>query len=195
MLLPGLRTTAREPEPPLARINYHTGVEDLPELEDEGSLNLNESLAKLLGVLTRRRWWILLPFFGIIVVTTGVLSLLPDRYTSTASLLVVQQQVPQRYVVPNSTTDVTSALQAMKQEVLSRTQLLRLANDFGLYPKQRKRLAPERLISLMLNNIEIVPTTENPQSKDIDAFRISFTTEDAFCRPAGHQYLNVAFYQ
>jgi polysaccharide biosynthesis transport protein len=153
----------------------------LPELEDESGLNLNEGLAKLLGVITRRRWWILLPFFIVPLATIGVLSLVPNRYTSTATLLVVQQQVPQRYVVPNSTTDVTSALQAMKQEVLSRAQLLRLVNDFGLYPKERRKLAPERLISLVLSDIEIVPTIENPQrDKDIDAFRISFTAEDRF---------------
>ena len=107
----------------------------------------------------------------------------PDLYTSTATLLVVQQQVPERYVVPNSTTDVTSALQAMKQEVLSRTQLLRMITDFGLYPKQRKHLAPEELVSLMLSHIDIVPTN-NPQpqqrEKAFDAFRISFTTENAF---------------
>ena len=153
----------------------------MPELEDEGSLNLNETIARLVGFLTRRRWWILLPFFCVSLATVAGLSFIPNRYTSTATLLVVQQQVPQRYVVPNSTTDVTSALQAMKQEVLSRTQMLRMINDFGLYPKQRKRLAPEELVSLMLSNIDIVPTNENPQqqSKDFDAFRISFTTENA----------------
>jgi succinoglycan biosynthesis transport protein ExoP len=153
----------------------------LPEFEDEESLNLNESLARLSGFLTRRRWWIFMAFFSISLATVAVVSVLPNRYTSTATLLVVQQQVPQRYVVPNSTTDVTSALQAMKQEVLSRTQLLRMINDFNLYSKQRKRLAPEELVSLMLSNIDIVPISENPQrpDKDFDAFRISFTTEKA----------------
>ena len=34
----------------------------MPELEDESSLNLNESAARLTGFLTRRRWWILIPF-------------------------------------------------------------------------------------------------------------------------------------
>jgi polysaccharide chain length determinant protein (PEP-CTERM system associated) len=96
--------------------------------------------------------------------------------------LVVQQQVPQRYVVPNSETDVGSALQAMKQEVLSRTQLLRMIDDFGLYPKQRKRLAPEELVALMISNIDMVPTVEGPQasqSKDFNAFHISFKAESA----------------
>ncbi len=153
------------------------------EEEQESSLNLNETLGQFVGIAVRRRWWILLPFGCIALATIAGLSVLPNRYTSTATLLVVQQQVPQRYVVPNSTTDVTSALQAMKQEVLSRTQLLRMINDFGLYPKQRKRLAPEELIALMLGNILIEPINENPQqpqnNKDFDAFRISFTTENA----------------
>jgi len=155
----------------------------VPEEEQESSLNLNETLGKLVSIVARRRWWILLPFCCIALVTIFVVSLLPNRYMSTATLLVVQQQVPQRYVVPNSETDVTSALEAMKQEVLSRTQLLRMINDFGLYPKQRKRSAPEQLISLMLSNIDIVPINENPRpqqsNKDFDAFRISFTTENA----------------
>ena len=151
----------------------------LPELEEEGSLNLNESIGRLFGFLTRRRWWILLPFCVIALLSSVVLAFLPNRFTSSATLLVVQQQVPERYVVPNSNTDVTSALQAMKQEVLSRTQLLRMITDFGLYPKQRKRLAPEQLIELMNDNIDIVPLNENPQKrdKDIDAFKISFTAE------------------
>jgi polysaccharide biosynthesis transport protein len=151
----------------------------LPELKDEEALNLNETLQNLLGFVSRRRWWILLPFVAVSLSTSAVLVLLPNRYTSTATLLVVQQQVPQRYVVPNSTTDLTSALQAMKQEVLSHTQLLRMINDFGLYPKERKRLAPEQLVELMNKNIDIAPITETQTGKDFDSFKISFTTENA----------------
>jgi succinoglycan biosynthesis transport protein ExoP len=154
----------------------------LPE-EEQQEVSFNETLRRLTGVLTRRRWWILLPFFCITLATIAVLWMLPNRYTSTATLLVVQQQVPQRYVVPNSQTDVTSALQAMKQEVLSRTQLLRMINDFGLYPTRRTRSAsaPEELVALMLSNIGIEPVSETPQqtNKDFDSFRISFTTENA----------------
>lgn len=151
----------------------------MPELEDEESLNLNDAVARVTGFLIRRRWLILVPFCAVSLASCAILFRLPSLYTSSATLLVVQQQVPQRYVVPNSTTDVTSALQAMKQEVLSRTQLLRMVNDFGLYPKQRKRLAPEQLVELMNSNIDIVPIVENPRqdNKDFDAFKISFTTE------------------
>lgn len=156
----------------------------MPELDNESSPSINESISRLIGVLTRRRWWILLPFCFVALAAIGVLSFIPDRYTSTATLLVVQQQVPQRYVVPNSETDLSSALQAMKEEILSRTQLLRMINDFGLYPKQRKRLAPEELVAMMLSNIDIVPNTDNPQAvqegKGFNSFKITFTTESAY---------------
>jgi polysaccharide chain length determinant protein (PEP-CTERM system associated) len=154
----------------------------VPELEEEHSLNFNEQVARIFGFLTRRRWWIFVPFSLVALLTMVGLSVLPNRYTSTATLLVVHQQVPQRYVVPNSETDV--AVQAMKQQVLSRTQLLRIINGFGLYPKQRKRLAPEELVTLMLGNIDLMPTTENGleasgPTKGFDALKISFTAENA----------------
>jgi len=149
----------------------------LPELEEES--NLGESLNRIRGILSRRRWLILLTACNIALGTIIAVWMLPNRYTSEATLVVVAQQVPQRYVVPNSTTDLDSQLQAMKQEVLSRTRLLRMIDEFGLYPKQRKRYAPEQLLALMLKDIDITPMGERPQEKSFDAFRISFTTETA----------------
>ena len=148
---------------------------DLPEEQS----NLGETLAWIVTVLTTRRLWVIIPACGITLATIAALWTIPNRYTSEATLVVVAQQVPQRYVVPNSTADLNSTLQAMKQEVLSRTRLLRMINDFGLYPKQRQRLAPEQLVSLMLTDIDILPLGEHPQEKNFDAFRISFTTESA----------------
>jgi polysaccharide chain length determinant protein (PEP-CTERM system associated) len=149
----------------------------LPELEQEG--DIGELVARLLGIVVRRRWWIAGTACTVILGTIAVLFQLPNRYTSEATLLVVQQQVPQRYVVPNSSTDLTSALQAIKQEVLSRPRLLEMIDNFGLYPKERRRLAQEDLIALMLKNIDIVPLGERTQQKDYDAFKIFFTTENA----------------
>ena len=150
----------------------------MPEPE-EPTFDLNSKLSKIIGVVVRRRWWIFLPACGFTLAAIAVLLYLPNRYTSEATLLVVQQQVPQRYVVPNSTTDLSSALEAMKQEVLSRSRLLKMIDDFGLYADERTRLAPEQVVSLMLKSIEITPLGERTQQKDFDAFKIAFTTKNA----------------
>lgn len=154
----------------------------MSEFEEEPSLSLNDNIARITGLLIRHRWRIFLPFCCVVLLTNAALAFLPNRYTSSATLLVVEQQVPERYVVPNSTTDVTSALQAMKQEVLSRTQMLRMIDEFGLYPKEKRKLAPEQLVSLMYKNIEIAPVDDalpKNNNKDFDSFKISFTTENA----------------
>ena len=105
------------------------------------------------------------------------LSWIPNEYRSEAMLLVVQQQVPQRYVLPTSTTDIRDALQATTDEVLSRTRLLQVLEEFGLYAKQRKGASPESVLDRMRQDIEIKPENNSSQ-RDVNSFRISFRAND-----------------
>ena len=67
----------------------------------------------------------------------------------------------------------------MTQAILSRTRLLPIIDEFGLYSKERKRLGPEELVDLMRRNIEIEPAVKGPGSGldrgEMNAFTISFT--------------------
>src|SRR5580704_17725665 len=139
---------------------------EMPEVEGD----LNETINKLLGTVNKRRWWIMLPSSETVFVTLFVLSQIPNQYSSEATLLVVQQQVPQRYVLPTTTTDIREALQATTQEVLSRARLLQIIDEFGLYPKERKRLSPEGLLELMRRFIGIQPleSGNGPERKDVN---------------------------
>ena len=104
------------------------------------------------------------------------LSYVPNRYTSEATLLIVQQQVPERYVVPTTTTDINNVLGAMSGEVLSRTRLLAVIDDLHLYPRQRAQIAPETLVELMRRDIMMAPVQTTP-GRRVDAFKISFTSD------------------
>jgi polysaccharide biosynthesis transport protein len=142
----------------------------LPEAE----ANLNETLGPILGIITRHRWWVMLPTAVTIFGTLVVLSLIPNRYSSEATLVVVQQQVPQRYVVPTSTTDIREALQAIRQDVLSRTRLLQTIDEFGLYATERKQVSPEALLDKMRHDIAIEPIESQSPQRDVNSFKISF---------------------
>lgn len=145
----------------------------------EASDDLSEILIQVIAVAARRRWWLLLPSCGVALATTLVSMMLPNRYRSEAMILVERQKVPERYVVPNTTIDMREALQDMTQAILSRTRLLQIIDEFGLYPKERKRLGQDELIGLMRNNIEIEPAENSaggrPAREGINAFMISFT--------------------
>ena len=140
----------------------------------EAEVNLNKTVGQILGIATRHRWSIILPATVTIFATLVTLSLIPSRYSSEATLLVVQQQVPERYVLPTSTTSIREALQATTQEVLSRTRLLAIIEEFGLYPNERKRVSPEALLDLMRHDIEIEPLESVSERKDVSSFKISF---------------------
>jgi polysaccharide chain length determinant protein (PEP-CTERM system associated) len=147
----------------------------LPEAEPQ--TNLNETIGGIVRLILRRRWWIIFPACIVSLATIAVLSRLPNRYNSEATLLVVQQQVPERYVVPTNSSGIAEELQAMTQEVLSRTRLLEIIEEYHLYKKESKRLAPEQVIDLMRKNIDIKPINEMPERKDFNAFKISFTSD------------------
>ncbi len=148
-------------------------------MPEEPQLNINETINRVSRLVLRRRWWIFGPGVAISLVTCGVLLLLPNRYTSEATLLVVQQQVPERYVAPNSTTDIISTLQTMKREVLSRTRMLKLVEDFNLYEQQRKRLAPEEIAEKVLRDIDIQPLDDSPDKRGLaTAFKITFVSSN-----------------
>lgn len=147
----------------------------MPEAEPQ--TNLNETIEGIFRLIKRRRWWIVFPACVVALGTIAVLSGLPNRYNSEATLLVVQQQVPERYVVPTNSSGLAEELQAMTQEVLSRTRLLGIIDEFHLFTKESKRMAPEEVIDLMRKNIDIKPINEVPERKDFNAFKISFTTD------------------
>jgi polysaccharide chain length determinant protein (PEP-CTERM system associated) len=101
--------------------------------------------------------------------------LLPDRYESEATILVERQQVPERYITANTTIDLREALLVTTDTILSRTQLLQIVDEFGLYPKERKHLVPEQLVELMRSNIKTEPLQRSAEGRDLNAFKISFT--------------------
>ena len=144
-------------------------------MQNDNTADLSENLDHILSVAVRRRWWFLI---ATSVVAVGVALgsfLIPNRYKSEATILVQQQQIPERYVVPNSTIDLDQVLQAMKHDVLSRPQLLKVISDLDLYPEQRKRLSSEQLVELMQTDITIASLeTQDQAQKATEAFKISY---------------------
>ena len=144
----------------------------------EQELSLDATLNKFLQIAIRRRWLLLIPT-TVIALGAGVFSLrLPNRYKSEATILVEGQQVPERYVTANTTIDIREALMSMSDAILSRTQLLQIIDEFGLYRKERERLVPEQLVEVMRQNIQIEPLERGSEAKDLNAFTISFNGDD-----------------
>jgi polysaccharide biosynthesis transport protein len=142
--------------------------------------DLSQTVNQFLGLVIRRRWWLIATTCGVACAVALGSLFLPNKFTSDATLLVVQQQVPERYVVPNTTYSVRQALESLTEAVLSRSRLLPMINEFSLYPRERRRLGPDGLVQLMRHDVHITPVQKDPTQDDINAFEISFTCGDPF---------------
>jgi len=120
----------------------------------------------------RRKWWAILPAILIAVGVFAWVRTLPNLYTSDTLILVVPQQVPETYVRSTVTTRIEDRLQTITQQILSRTRLERIIQDFNLYPELRKTAIMEDVVERMRSSIGV-------QVVKGDAFRVSFTSDDA----------------
>lgn len=150
-------------------------MDQIQAREPEG--DLHESLGRILSTLRRRRWWIILPACVIILVTVAVSLHLPNRFTSEAKILILEQQIPQSVVGNLNTTGIADQLQIITQQILSRARLVGIAQQFGLYSRNRSELTDEQLAELMRKAIDIQPVDATPGRNTFNAFSISFTAD------------------
>ena len=122
--------------------------------------------------ILRKRYWILLVPFAIVSAGTALWGRrLPNLYKSETVLQVVPQRVPEAYVKSAVTTPVDERLQAMNQEILSRTRLEQIIQDFDLYPQARRTGIMEDVVEGMRKDIDV-------EAVRGDAFRVTYTGRD-----------------
>src|SRR5690606_11035031 len=102
-----------------------------------------------LWIAWTRKWFILLPTIIAAVGTYAWTKTLPDRYRSSTTILVVPQRVPESYVRSTVTASVSERLQTISQQILSRTRLERIIEEFNLYENQRQTMIMEDVVQLM----------------------------------------------
>ena len=122
----------------------------------------------VLRIASRRKWLILVP--AIVVAAAGLawIQHLPNVYRANTLIIVVPQRVPESYVRSTVTTRIEDRLQSISQQILSRTRLEKIVQDFNLYPERRQAEVMEDIVDHMRQDISI----------DIvkgDAFRVSYS--------------------
>ncbi len=108
-------------------------------------------------ILKRRKWWLILPSALAIVISGLIALLLPNIYRSTATIHIESQQIPQDLVSSTVTSYVEQRIQAITQEVKSRSKILSLVEKYDLVPDKRKRLTTEDLVDEVRGRITVEP--------------------------------------
>jgi polysaccharide chain length determinant protein (PEP-CTERM system associated) len=134
----------------------------------------------LLRAIWRRKWLVLVPFVLTSVTTVAVTRRLPNRFRSETLVLVVPQQIPERYVQPTVRVRLEDRLAAFNQQILSRTRLEQIVREFDLYALERKTQLMEDVIERMrTHDISVQTTSTGPrQTSAAPTFRISYSGRD-----------------
>lgn len=128
-----------------------------------------------LWIAWTRKWFIVIPT---VVIAAGVFIYarsLPNRYHSSALVLVIGQQVPKELVRPTVTDSVDDRLRAITQQIVSRTKLERIIEEFQLYKDDRRTEIMEDIVERMRSRdlrIDI------PRGPDPNSFTVGFTSEN-----------------
>ena len=145
-------------------------VDDLEE-KPEGL-----DIPRYLGMVRRRHLHFLVPLFVGWAAVWGASWVLPPRFQSTTLILVAQPTMPKDYVTPNVNDDLQERLQTITQQILSRTRLLHIIDEFNLYSGQRSQPSADQKVDRMRKDIdiELVKDARN----QITAFNVSYTSRD-----------------
>lgn len=148
--------------------------DDLDFIDDQPGTQRN-----YLAIIVRRRWYLIAPLLICGLVGSLIAQVWPLLYRSDAFILVEQQRVPEQYVMPNVITNLQDRLDAMTQEIESRTRLQALIEEFGLYKKERARYGVDDLVDKMRKNIGVTLVQGTSRQGGVTGFRISFAADSA----------------
>jgi succinoglycan biosynthesis transport protein ExoP len=146
-------------------------VDDLEEKSPEGI-----DLEHYLGVVRRRHLHFLIPLFIGWVAVWGASWILPPRYQSGTLILVAQPTMPKDYVTPNVSDDLQERMQSITQQILSRTRLLRIIDQFNLYVSDHGQRSPDEKVAGMRKDIDIELVRDN--RNQITAFNVYYSSRD-----------------
>jgi polysaccharide chain length determinant protein (PEP-CTERM system associated) len=136
------------------------------------------SLTLLLDML-RRRLWIAVSLFSVVVtVAASMVAFLPNVYTASALILVEGQQIPPDFVRSTVTLSVERRIETVSQEILGRAKLAELVTQFGLYQDLKEKGASDEIIAAAMRRDIGVEIKGRGGSGDAVAFSVSYTNPD-----------------
>jgi len=108
--------------------------------------------------LVKRRWILfIIPVVPILVVGLAIAALWPATYLSEGKILVQSQLIPTELVRPTVTNAAQERIQVIEQRVMTRENLLAIADKFQLFPTQRSLMSPTQLVDAVKKNVKIEP--------------------------------------
>jgi uncharacterized protein involved in exopolysaccharide biosynthesis len=114
-----------------------------------------KDLAAYLQLIKRRKWIIGATGVAIMTLSVTLALILPPTFRSTATILIEEQEIPQDLVRSTMTSYADQRIETIKQQVMSRTTLWKMVEQYGLYERMRRRTSTEDVLERFIKDITI----------------------------------------
>lgn len=146
-------------------------------------MNSNQSASVMIreywSLVVRRKWIIISSVLTCSMVALVLCLVLPKTYRSSTLILIEDQKIPDEYVKGIGGASVDERITMIQQQVMSRTLLSQIVDEFKLYNRQVEGEGVESAIEGMRKaiKVETVGTVGN-RGKSVEAINISFSHDD-----------------
>jgi uncharacterized protein involved in exopolysaccharide biosynthesis len=145
----------------------------------KASQNDGINVGHYLSIISRRRWFIIVPFCLAVIVGMVLAVKLPKIYEASTLILVQPQRVPENIVSPVVNSDIESRLNTLSQQIMSRSNLERVIGQFKLFSdsKAANMLMEDKLESLR-KRIKVDVGRASRTRRDTETFSIIYRDKD-----------------
>ena len=160
-------------------------MSDVNDMNEEGGSG-GGFLNHLPAILWQRRWLVIPPLVLLSAAGVAAAALLPTTYQSTATLLVEAQELPTDLVASPTTSLLDQRIAKIRQQVLSRGDLIELIEQNGLYDEERRSKPLSEVVETMREATTVAAVTGDiGQSGGSDktntiAFSMSYSYRDPY---------------
>ncbi|MDP1930761.1 MAG: hypothetical protein Q8L60_04830 [Gammaproteobacteria bacterium] len=121
-------------------------------------------IENILQIWSRRKWWLLAGFVLAMTTSASLIFALPNLYRGSTTVLLGQDAIVGTFIAEGSISQLDQRLHVIRQELLSREQLLSLIDRFDLYDGLRQAVPAEALLDRMRRDIHISQSTTSQVS-------------------------------
>ncbi len=131
------------------------------------------------AIIVRRKWHVVGSILAGVLVAAVLCVVLPKSYRSSTLILIENHKIPDDYVKGIGGASIEERLTMIQQQVMSRTLLSQIIEEFELYQKQVKRDGLESAIETIRKAIKVDTVgTAGSAGKSVESVTISFAHED-----------------
>jgi len=152
---------------------------ETPAVFDPPGEPLSVQMQEYWSTILRGKWLVLGSMVAGIAVAVTLCMVLPKSYRSSTLIMIENQKIPEDYVKGIGGASIEQRLTMIQQQVMSRTILSQILDEYDLYGRQVEREGHESAIDTLRKMIKVETVgTLGASGKSVEAVTLSFAHED-----------------